>query len=186
MPPPAPRGPDAAIVQRRGETAQISDARRAQRLDDRQNVGGEGRGFLDLSLPPDRRCLGRIAPVPELSALGLPLCERRTRPLRDQPPFLLRESSVEVQHERVCIRTQFDDDERHLLRHETGDEGNVPGEPVELGNDDRSPAGLPRRECRSELRAPVQGVGTLAGLDLGELCDECSSSAPMRQIQQIE
>jgi hypothetical protein len=30
-----------------------------------------------------------------------------------------------VQHERVRIRTQFGDDERDTLRHETGNEGHV-------------------------------------------------------------
>jgi hypothetical protein len=41
--------------------------------------------------------------------------------------------------------------------------------PVELGHDDRTLAGLAGCERCRELRSPVQGVGSLAGLDLGEL-----------------
>ena len=60
----------------------------------------------------------------------------------------------------------------HPLRHEAGDEGDVAREPVELGDDDRTLAGLAGCERRGELWSPVQGVGALAGLDLGELGDE--------------
>jgi hypothetical protein len=77
-----------------------------------------------------------------------------------------------VQHEWVCIRAQLSYDERHPLCHEAGDEGHVARQPVELGDDDRILAGLAGCQRRGELWAPVQRVGTLAGLDLGELGDE--------------
>jgi hypothetical protein len=45
-----------------------------------------------------------------------------------------------------AIGAQFGDDERHLLRHEPGNESNVAREPVQLGDDDRALTGLPRSE----------------------------------------
>ena len=40
-----------------------------------------------------------------------------TGPLRDQPPILLRERCLEVQHERIGIAAQLGDDEGYSLRH---------------------------------------------------------------------
>jgi hypothetical protein len=77
-----------------------------------------------------------------------------------------------VQHERVCIRTKLGNDEWDPLSHQPGDEGNVAGEAIELGDDDRAFAGLAGCQRRSELWSPFQGVGALAGLDLRELGDQ--------------
>jgi hypothetical protein len=74
-----------------------------------------------------------------------------------------------VQHARVCICTQLGDDEWNALSHESGNEGDVAREAVELRDDDRALARLAGREGSSELRATLQGVGSLAGLDLREL-----------------
>ena len=149
-----PRLLSAAASPRRSRTP---DAR--SELDDRQDVGGEDRGFLRLNLSPERRRLGRVASIPQSRALSLPRRQRRPCPLRDQPPLLLGESSVQVQHERVCIRAQFGDDERNPLRHEAGNERDVAGEPVELGDDDRAFACTPcchKRGCWPRRRAAVR------------------------------
>ena len=42
-----------------------------------------------------------------------------------------------MQHEWVRVRAKLDADEGHLLDHETGHEGNVAAQPIELGDDDR-------------------------------------------------
>jgi hypothetical protein len=61
------------------------------------------------------------------------------------------------------------DDEWHTLGHQPGHKGHVPREAVELGNNDRASVGAPNGQRCGELRAAVQGIGTLAGLDLDEL-----------------
>ena len=45
--------------------------RAAQRLDDRQDVGGKGRRLCDLNLSSERRCLRCVASIPQLGTLGL-------------------------------------------------------------------------------------------------------------------
>jgi hypothetical protein len=46
-------------------------------------------------------------------------------PVGNQPPLLLGEGGVEVQHERIGVCAQLSDEEWYALRHETGDEGDV-------------------------------------------------------------
>ena len=49
----------------------------------------------------------------------------RLRPFRDQPALLLGQCRVEVQHEGIGVGPQVGDQERHPLRHQPGDEGDV-------------------------------------------------------------
>lgn len=65
-----------------------------------------------------------------------------TGPLRDQPPFLFGQGGPEVKGEGVNVRSEFGDDERHPVGHETGDEVHAPAEAVELGDDHRAPLPL--------------------------------------------
>ena len=58
--------------------------------------------------------------------------------LGDQPALLLGQRRVEVQHEWIGVGAEFGDDERHALGHKAGDEGDVAGEAIELGDDDRA------------------------------------------------
>jgi hypothetical protein len=44
--------------------------------------------------------------------------ESRLGPLRNEGTFLLGERRVNVDHERVYVRAQFGDQERHTLRHQ--------------------------------------------------------------------
>ena len=103
--------------------------------------------------------------------------ERGLRPLGDQPPLLLGERGIEVQHEGIGIGAKLGDDERHALRHQPGDEGDIAGEPVELGDDDGALADSGRGQRGGELRAPIERIAALAGLDLGELAEEGESFA---------
>jgi len=77
-----------------------------------------------------------------------------------------------MEHEGIGIGAEFSDDERHLLRHQAGDEGDVAREPVELGDDHRTAFSSCSGQCLGEARAPVEGIRSLAGLDLDELADE--------------
>ena len=121
---------------------------------------------------PGRRGLRRIAPVAQPGALSLPRRQRRPRPLRDQPPLLLRQCSVEVQHEGICISSQFGNDERHTLGHQARYEGHVAGKPVELGHDDRALLLPPRGQRCGQLRPSVEGIAPLPRFDLDEFGDQ--------------
>src|SRR5687768_3451377 len=62
-------------------------------------------------------------------------------------------------------------DERHSLRHQPGDEGNVAREPVEL-RDQHGASSIPRRgQCSCQLRAPVECVSPLPAFALNVLTD---------------
>jgi len=40
-----------------------------------------------------------------------------------------------MQHERVRVSAEFGHDERHPLGHQASNKGNVPREPIQLGDD---------------------------------------------------
>jgi hypothetical protein len=67
---------------------------------------------------PIRWLVWRVARVAKLSALCLPCGEGRLRSLRDQPPLLLGQRRVQVQHERVGVDAELGDNERHTLGHQ--------------------------------------------------------------------
>ena len=56
--------------------------------------------------------------------------------------------------------------------HKPGDEGDVAGQPIELGDDDGAAGALGSCQSCRELRPPLQGIGALARLDLDELAYE--------------
>ena len=134
-----------------------------QRIDDRQDVGRERIRFRRQCTMPGCRSLGCIAPIAQLGALSLPGRQRRPRALRDQPPLLLCQCSVEVQHEGICISPQFGDDEGHTLGHQARYEGHVAGEPIELGHNDRALLLPPCGQRCGQLRPSVEGVAPLPG-----------------------
>ena len=76
-----------------------------------------------------------------------------------------------MQHEWIGIRSEFRDDEGYALCHGAGDESDVPGEPIQLGHDHRTALLVSVGESRSEARAPVERIGTLAGFHLDILTD---------------
>ena len=102
----------------------------------------------------------------------LPRRQRRLGPLRDQPPLLLRQCSVEVQHEGICISPQFGNDERHTLGHQARYEGHVAGKPVELGHDDRAFLLPPCGQRCGQLGPSVEGIAPLPRFHLDELADQ--------------
>jgi len=64
------------------------------------------------------------------------LCPQRSfSSLGYQPPFLFRQGRVQVQHEWVRVPAEFGHDERHPLGHQASNKGNVPREPIQLGDD---------------------------------------------------
>jgi len=46
-------------------------------------------------------------------------------PVRYHPALLLCERRVNVERERINVRAKLGDHERHLVRHQAGDEGHV-------------------------------------------------------------
>jgi len=58
------------------------------------------------------------------------------------------------------------------LHHQAGNEGDVSGEAIELGHDDRAFGLAGQGEGGRQLRASIEGVRSLAGFDLGELLDD--------------
>jgi len=81
VPSPAARGSDATIVQGRCKATQIADTRGSNRLDDRQDIGGERRCFRDLHTTATSGGFSWIVWIPQPGALGLALRERRSRAL---------------------------------------------------------------------------------------------------------
>jgi hypothetical protein len=72
-----------------------------------------------------------------------------------------------VQHEGICIAAEFGNNERHPLSHQARDERNIPGKPIQLRNDDAAPCLPGRSQGRGKLRAPIERVSALPGLELG-------------------
>jgi hypothetical protein len=77
-----------------------------------------------------------------------------------------------MQHERVGIGSEFGDDKWDALNHKSGYEGNVTRQSIELGNNDRTLCLSRLGEGGCQLWAPVQGIRTLAGLDLSEIVED--------------
>jgi len=73
--------------------------------------------------------------VSQACAGGFLCPQRGLGSLGDQSALLFRQGSVQVKHERIGISAEFGHDERHPLSHEAGNKGNVPGKPIQLGDD---------------------------------------------------
>jgi hypothetical protein len=58
------------------------------------------------------------------------------------------------------------------LGHQTGNECDIAGEPVELGHQDGAFGGARGRQRRGKLWPPIERVGPLAGFGLDELTDD--------------
>src|SRR6267142_2514272 len=96
------------------------------------------------------------------------LCPQRIfSSLGYQPPFLFRQGSVQVQHERVRIPAEFSHDKRHPLSHQA--KGNVTGKPIELRNDYAAFRTLGGCQGSGQLRASVERIGSFAAFEFNEL-----------------
>jgi len=77
-----------------------------------------------------------------------------------------------VQHERVRVPAELGDDERHPLSHQAGNKGNVPGKPIQLGNDYAAFRSLGGCQGSGQLGAPVERIGSFAAFEFNELSDD--------------
>jgi hypothetical protein len=113
--------------------------------------------------------IGRIA-QPRSGRLLRRQC--RAGSLRDQVPLLLGQGGVEMEHEGIRVGPQLGHDERHPLRHQAADEGDVAAQAIQLGDDHRAlrPPGC--GQSGSEMGAAVQSIGTLARFDLDDFVDD--------------
>ena len=114
------------------------------------------------------------------SPLGPSAPPARLGALRDQPPLLLRQCSVKVQHEGGCIPAQFSNDERHTLRHQPRYECHVTGKPVELGHDDRAFLLPSCGQRRGKLGPSVEGIIPLPCFHLDEFRRSARTPRPRR------
>lgn len=71
-----------------------------------------------------------------------------------------------MEHEGIGIGPEFRHDERHLLSHEAGNEGDIAAEPIQLGDHDRTLTAASQVEGGGELRALIEGIGPLPRLNL--------------------
>ncbi len=168
----APGGSHAAIIEGGRKSTQISDALCPQYLDNRHHVHCKRIRLLGQRLATKGQRRGCVGAIAELRAVRLARGKRRPGPLRDQPPLLLGQCRVDVEHEGVSIATEFGDDEWHTLRHQAGHKGHVAGKPVELGHNDRTFPLPPRGQRCGQLKPSVEGIGALARLDLKEFADQ--------------
>ena len=83
-----------------------------------------------------------------------------------------------MQHEWVGVSAQFCDNERNALGHQTGNECDIAGEPIELGHQDGAFGGARGSQCCGKLWPPIERVGPLAGFGLDELPDGCPPPYP--------
>jgi hypothetical protein len=70
--------------------------------------------------------------VAELHASRLGSGKPHPSPLRNHQPFLLCQGGINVERKGIDIGAEFSHDERHLVRHQTGDEMHVAAQPIEL------------------------------------------------------
>ena len=99
--------------------------------------GGDGKWssrIQDRAAQPNPTSLGRL--------------QRFSGALADHGCFLLRQGSEKMQHERVNVGSQFGDQERHPVGHQTADEVNIAAETIELGDDDGTFTAACFRESR--------------------------------------
>ena len=115
--------------------------------------------------------------MPSRVALCLAGGKRGFRPRGDEATLLLGKRGVEMQHEGVGIGSELCHDEGDALRHQPGDEGDIAGETIELGDDNGAFGDSGSGKGGGELRSPIERIAALAGLDLGELAQEAQSFA---------
>jgi hypothetical protein len=107
--------------------------------------------------------------VSEPYAGGFLCPQRGLGSLSYQSALLFRQGSVQVKHERIGIPAEFGHDERHPLSHEAGNKGNVPGKPIQLGDDYAAFRSLGSCQGSGQLGSPVERVGSFAAFEFNEL-----------------
>jgi hypothetical protein len=135
-------------------------------VNDRQDVGRKSRCIGHMG---GAHSLHRASGVggAQLRSASLGGRQGRLGPLRNGFPLVLGNGGEDVDRELVR-EGHVGGDELHARLHQLRGEGDVAGEPVELGDDQLGPELLAGGERGGELRP----VAALAGLDLDELVRE--------------
>ena len=158
--------PHAARSERPGDATEAADATRLDLLDDgpdvsRERIGGRATGGKGTPTS------FRQARPAELLAPRLGCGEGGLGTLADGLALMLGDSGQNVDGELVGMRV-IDRDKLDAAIHQRGDEGEVAGQPVELGNDELGLVLAAGEQRLGQLRA----IRTLAALNLGVLGDE--------------
>ena len=77
-----------------------------------------------------------------------------------------------MQHERVRVSAELGHDKRHPLSHQARNKGNVPGKPIQLGNDYAAFRCLGGCQGGGQLGSPVERIGSFAAFEFNELSDD--------------
>ena len=168
----APRRPNAATIERGCDLPKRLRPGSLGLANGRRDAIGECVGAGRVVRVGYRAGLGEFGIAEGLSA-SLGGGQGGNRALADHLALALGEGRVQVQHERLDVRAQLGDDERHTVRHQAGNEMDVSAQAIELGNRHRAftvPAGL--GESGGELRAALDRIRAFAGLDLDEFADD--------------
>ena len=171
MPPASGGGRDTAVVEVGGDGPQAHSLR-LQALDQRR----DGRAGLRHALKARGRGGGDIRGwIAKLHPARLGLGQGGAGALGNHLALVLRHSGEDVQGQPVGAR-HVHGDEFNTAFHEIGDEGDVAGQPVELGDDQRGALPLTGGNGRVEFGP----VGFPPTLDLGELGEDVT--APGRKV----
>ena len=127
MPTRAAGARDLPFVQGRGDRANAVCA---------LGLDGPQHGHQTAGMLIRRRLRGGAAPVSstgrgKAGARSLLDCQRGLGAFRDQPPLLLGQRGIQVQHKWIGIAAQLGDDERHALGHQPSYEGDIAREPAD-------------------------------------------------------
>jgi hypothetical protein len=136
---------------------------------------------------------GRYSGFPSLRKLGaskfyaarLGTRERVTRPCGNHHALLLRERGEQVQDERINVCAKLGDNELHALCHEPRDEMDIATKTVELRHRDGAATATSFCECSGELRAPVDRISALAGLNLNELASDAEAFGSREACERV-
>ena len=170
----AAHGRDALPGQLPGDTPGAGGAGRLDALDRSDDL----RHHLGLPLPGQRHAPypmlvpDAVAPVAaEPGAAGLGCSERRLGSLADHLALVLGHGRQDVQGQPVGGR-HVDCDKLDAALHQAGDERDVAGQPVELG--DHQDGALPAAQLQRS--AQLRPVGAPAALDLDQLGDQLATA----------
>ncbi len=166
-------GSDATRIERRSNLAQRKSLI-AQRPGQRRDIAGEAIGFDAKSGGGDPASLGdlriadreRLAGASDTAHFGRG--ERRLGALPDVPPLLLGHRRVDVEHERIDVKTQLANVEGDFPLHQPGDECNVAAEPIEPRDKNRALTAPRVGHRRRQNRPALERVHPLSGLDFDE------------------
>ncbi len=77
-----------------------------------------------------------------------------------------------MQDERIDVRTEFRYNEWNAMRHQAGNEMDVPRQTVELGNHDRASQRARLGERCRQLGPAIERVASFTGFNFDELGDD--------------